>query len=125
MYNNYPDGMKESDIPGWNDWDTTIVGECNTADVKINVVDLEIVLNYLISIRKIVENDFATNGDNPDLGVALDRINQLITMVRNPVSAEVYNCPFNGEVDALGSGNTLYWQCPWCETEHEWEMQHD
>jgi hypothetical protein len=121
MYNNYPDGMRESDIPGWNDWDTTLDGTCDAPDVTVGLVDIDTFRVYLISIRKILENKFLPSNDE-NLKKAIDRVNELINLVNNPMKAEVYNCPFEGEVDAVGSGNTLYWNCPICQTEHEQEV---
>ena len=124
MYNNYPDGMRESDIPGWNDWDTVIYGTCDAPDVMVDVVDLDTFRSYLVSIRKILENKFLPTND-AGLKLAIDRVNELIKIANNPMKAEIYNCPFDGEVDAIGSGNTYYWQCPICEVEHEQEIPRD
>ena len=121
MYSNYPDGMRESDIPGWNDWDTTVDGTCGASDVMIDVVDVDMFRSNLLSIRKILENKFLPSND-AGLKLAIDRVNELLKFTNNPMNAEVHNCPFEGDVDAIGSGNTAYWQCPICEVEHEQEI---
>jgi hypothetical protein len=123
MWNNYPDGMRESDIPGWNEYDTSVTdATCDASDVTLSFVDLEIVESYLIKIYNLVNNEFLKiNSD--ELKTILDKISELTKIIKHPVNAEVYNCPFNDDVEAVGDGNEIYWSCPWCQTEHQFTLE--
>lgn len=124
MWNNYPDGMRESDIPGYNEYDITINAECGAPDVTLGFVDLDHVNAYILKIYNLVNKEFL-KGKNPDLGVVLTRLDELKKIVNNPVKTEVHNCPFDDEVEAVGDGSEIYWTCPWCESEHQFTRDRD
>jgi hypothetical protein len=125
MSNNYPPGMRESDIPGFNDWETTEERSCGIADAVVVTmdtaglyVDIGWALEYLYKHQKGAK--FIGERDYFDLAIdTLRRTRESIEKESYEVTAET--CPFKGEVDVLYSEGKMFWECPLCHVEHDEE----
>jgi len=119
----YPAGMRESDIPGWDEREMEIYARCDAPDAEVRVADLDHALNIASWIKKLIENEIngvePPKGYGPNLERALQKVENIKTVLSYKTTAVVDFCPFEGDVEALFSGGTAAWQCPICNAEHE------
>jgi len=121
--NNYPPGVSESNIPGWNNFDLEIYVECMSKNKSIKVIDVQDAIVVSQWIKQLLSREI-NEPNSTDLVRALERVEQLINILNYKCTVNVDNCPFKGDVDASSDGETLFWQCPMCDTEHEDKYQY-
>jgi hypothetical protein len=116
---NYPDGMRESDIPGWNEWETMIDATCNYG-MDLKFVDPDELKDIVQRIASLVSKDGMAGRTNhfAEISKELEKANNLI----NDAPIFYVECDFKGEVEAICDGNSYGWQCPKCNAEHEGEF---
>lgn len=120
---NYPPGMKESDIPGFNDWETTEERTCEASDaivVTMDTVGLYLDLGWALQYLYKHQNGDKFLGDRDYFQFSIDtlrRTRENIERYSYEVTAE--KCPFKGEVDVVYSEGKIFWECPLCHNEHE------
>jgi len=120
---NYPAGMTSSDIPGWDEREMEIYTRCDAPDAEVRVADLDNALITVSWIKKLIENEInqvpPPKGLAPNLERALQKVNEIKTTLSYKTTATVDYCPFEGDVESVFSGRTVYWKCPICSAEHE------
>jgi hypothetical protein len=116
---NYPDGMRESDIPGWNEWETMIDATCNNA-MDLDFIDLD-ELKDMIKVITFLEAKDGMVGRANNFSIISKELQKVNNLLNNPTKFYV-ECDFKGEVEAICDGNSYGWQCPKCNAEHEGEF---
>jgi hypothetical protein len=122
---NYPPGMRESDIPGFNDWDTVEYRSCGSPDAIVVAMDT---VGLYVDIGRAVEHLYKhqrgaklvsqNNETYYDLAIqTLKRVSSNIQCESYEVTVE--KCPWKGETDITYSDDKMFWECPLCRTEHE------
>lgn len=105
---NYPDGMRESDIPGW--YDTESIEVCSSKE-QVHVVPP--------SLFDSLQQLFREASDIPNAKVPehlLDFMKELRHVLSEiTIAGETLECSFDGEVIVDRNG----WDCPACETHYD------
>ena len=101
---NYPDGMRESDIPGW--YDTESVETCNSAE-QVHVVPPSLFDSLQELSREVSAMKDAVPED------LFKRLRHVLSEVT--IAGETLECSFDGEVIVDRNG----WDCPACETHYD------
>jgi hypothetical protein len=107
---NYPDGMREADIPGW--YDTDSLEKCDSGE-QVHVVPPSL-FDSLQELSREVSSTCSwimplVPEDVQDLFKRLQHVLSEIT-----IAGETLQCSFEGDVIVDRSG----WDCPVCETHY-------
>jgi len=108
---NYPDGMRESDIPGW--WDTESVKVC-VSEKQVHVVPLSLfdsLQELLMEVSAMKDAEFPEI--RPYLKDLFNRLRSLLSEIT--IGGETLECAFDDEVIVDSDG----WDCPVCETHYD------
>lgn len=130
MYNNYPPGVRESDIPGYDQQEHVEHRECGATDVTLPVVDVYQIDSAVQGALGYIKRHQSGDAEPGRVGVPLlDRAVNRLTYAVKLLNDEALNadtdCPFEGEVEVIYGGGTWGWECPLCGTEHQGEIERD
>ena len=130
MYNNYPPGVRESDIPGYDQQEHVEHRTCGATEITLQVVDVGQVAMAVRDALGHIKRHQNGDGDPGRVGIPLlDRAVNRLTYAAKLVNEEMLqadaDCPFEGEVEVTYGGGTWGWECPLCGTEHQGEIERD
>jgi hypothetical protein len=111
---NYPDGMRESDIPGW--YDTESLEKCNSGE-QVHVVPPSL-FDSLQELSRELQDPATTTPATiqqrlPYIQDLLKRLRHVLSEIT--IAGETLECSFDGDVIVDKSG----WDCPVCETHYD------
>lgn len=101
---NYPDGMREADIPGW--YDTESIEVCSSKE-QVHVVPPSLFDSLQELSREVSAMKDAVPED------LFKRLRHVLSEVT--IAGETLECSFDGEVIVDRNG----WDCPACETHYD------
>ena len=101
---NYPDGMREADIPGW--YDTESIEVCSSKE-QVHVVPPSLFDSLQELSREVSAMKDAVPED------LLKRLRHVLSEIT--IAGETLECSFDGEVIVDRNG----WDCPACETHYD------
>lgn len=130
MYNNYPPGVRESDIPGYDQREFMEHRTCDATEVMFKTIDVYSVDSAVQTALGYVKRHQDGDGESGVLGTPLlDRAVSRLTYAVKLLNDEAYDvdgdCPFEGEVEVIYGGGTWSWECPLCGSEHQGEIKRD
>lgn len=104
---NYPDGMRESDIPGW--YDTESVEKCDSGE-QVHLIPPSLFDSLQELSREV---SAIRNAEVPeDVQDLFKRLQHVLSEIT--IAGESLECSFEGDVIVDRSG----WDCPVCETHY-------
>lgn len=104
---NYPDGMRESDIPGW--YDTESVEKCDSGE-QVHLIPPSLFDSLQELSREV---SAIRNAEVPeDMQDLFKRLRHVLSEIT--IAGESLECSFEGDVIVDRSG----WDCPVCETHY-------
>jgi hypothetical protein len=130
MYNNYPPGVRESDIPGYDDQYHTEHRQCGASDVSLLVVDVNEISSAVTAAVDYIKRHQERDGESgvaaavTFLDKAVTRLSYASKLLGDNMFVEA-DCPFEGEVDVLYGGGAWGWDCPLCGTEHQGDIKRE
>ena len=105
---NYPDGMREADIPGWDD--TESIEVCNSEE-QVHVVPPSLFDSLQELSREV---SAIRNAEVPeDMQELFKRLKHVLSEIT--IAGETLQCSFDGEVLVDRNG----WDCSVCETHYD------
>ena len=112
---NYPAGVTghEPAISGYDTRDVSV--ECFREDVS--GVPTALVMTLLNQIEQTLTAPYGYTAEER-VARALHAVQRATAQVE-AAKGEHVECGFEGDVEASVEHGTLYWTCPWCDTEHE------
>ena len=130
MYNNYPPGVRESDIPGYDDHYSTETRECGATEIKLKAIDVYDLSVHVEGALTSVKRHLSGDGEPGKIGIphldrAVNRLTYAVGLLKDQVLEADADCPFEGEVEVCYGGGTWSWECPLCGTEHQGDIERD
>ena len=105
---NYPDGMREAEIPGWDD--TESIEVCNSEE-QVHVVPPSLFDSLQELSREV---SAIRNAEVPeDMQELFKRLKHVLSEIT--IAGETLQCSFDGEVLVDRNG----WDCSVCETHYD------